>query len=305
LRHPVLTPHYHYPPITEAHVRGGCYLTGIGRGSIPPGTRYPPPGHPERYAFDFARGRLFGDFGLVWIAGGRGVFEAERGVRQAVREGDFLCLTPGRWHRYAPDRATGWEECWVCFNGDYPHRLQRAGELPQEPRRIRLDCPGAYERRLLQLLASAGTSEPTTTLAMGLRALALFAEIAAGPAEESAREDDGGSAPAGAANLVAEGKRFIEENLHRPIDLSALAASLGVTRRTLERRFRKEAGIPPGDYLIRCRVERAARMIASTGMPLKAVGYACGFSSPGQMIYGFRRHKGLAPGKFRAPGGGA
>lgn len=289
---------FYYPPIRDREVRDGCYLTSMGHGRHPAGVKYPRPGHPSQYDFDARRGRILPDFALVLIAGGGGFFENEREPEQRVRAGDFLCLTPGQWHRYEPDPETGWEEYWVCFNGDYPHRLQRNRELPVFPRLIRPAEPSPLEQRLKQILEMSETQSLATTLVLGLRSLALFMEIGglAGPVAVD-------TAQSNALSLCEEAMAQIRENLHRQVDLDVIAERLGVSRRTLERHFRNEAGISPGDFIIRSRVARARELIESTDMPIKSITYACGFRSPQQMIYDFHRHLGIAPGQFRASAG--
>lgn len=289
---------YYYPPINERDVGRGCYLTSIGSGCHAPGSPYPAAGHPPDYAFAPARGRVFPDFALVRISAGSGWFERRRDQPpEPVRPGDFFCLTPGDWHSYAPDPASGWTEAWVCFNGDYPHRLQRGGELPDQPRLLRPGPGGSFSRRFDGIIEALDSMGGSTTLGSGLRCLALYAEIAAskpGPAEADTLDSD-------MSGLCREVRKQIRENLHRKVDLDRIAASLGVTRRTLERRFRRECGTSPGRFLIEERVDRAIGLIESTGMPLKAIAYACGFGSPHRMIYDFRRRKGLNPGAFRKP----
>lgn len=289
---------FHYAPITDLNVRDGCYLTSMGHTRHAPGLVYPPSGHPEQYAFDANTGRVFSDFGLVLITRGRGFFEAEGEPAVEVEAGAFFCLTPSRWHRYAPDPKTGWEEYWLCFNGDYPHRLQMNGELPRRSVAVRPAGLATYRRRLLHILEALDSQEMATTLGMGLRGLALFAEISA-EAKEPPEDDAGKMEP----SICSGAMRYIRENLHRPINMSQLAAQYGVTRRTLERHFRMEAGFSPGEYVIRSRVERARGLIEGTEMPMKSVAYACGFSSPQQMIYDFHRQTGMAPGRFRVAAG--
>jgi AraC-like DNA-binding protein len=285
---------FYYPPIRERDVRDGCYLTSMGHTVHPAGVPYPLPGHPAQYDFDARRGRILSDFGLVLISAGEGVFENESEPEQPVRAGDFFCLTPGQWHRYEPNSDTGWEEYWVCFNGDYPHRLQSNCELPAFPRLIRPPDASLLERRLKLILEVLDSESMSTTLAMGLRSLALFTEVGsmAQPVSTDAGEE-------GSPSLCQEAMARIGENLHRSVDLDRIAAQLGVTRRTLERHFRREAGISPGDFIIRSRVERARGLIETTDMPIKSITYACGFRSPQQMIYDFHRHLGMAPGRFR------
>ena len=283
---------FHYPPISDAVVRDGCYLTSMGHVPHPPGSEYPPAGHPEQYNFDTSKGRVFSDFGLVLISSGSGFFQAEGEEEQVVEGGDFMCLSPGRWHRYGPDPKTGWEEHWLCFNGDYPHRLLANGQLPQNSCLIRPEDGEVFRRRLSLILEGVDSKDLTTTLGMGLRALALFNEIATPEVSEKRIPERSG--------LCEEAMAWMGENLHRAVGMGQVANHLGVTRRTLERHFRKETGLSPGAFLIRSRVERARSLIETTDMPMKSVAFAAGFSSPQQMIYDFNRHTGMPPSRFRS-----
>jgi len=288
---------FYYPPINERDLGRGCYLTSIGRGRHAAGSPYPAGGHPQDYAFEPSRGRVFPDFALVRISEGQGWFENRRDrPPEPVQPGDFFCLTPGSWHSYAPDPETGWTEAWVCFNGDYPHRLHRNAEWPEHAHLVRPKPDDGFAARFDNILQALEPSDRGSTLGSGLRCLALFAEVAGlDPTDEKPIPGDRGDESA----LCARARGHLLENLHRQVDLDTLAAHLGVTRRTLERRFGEETGQSPAAFLAAARVERAIGLIENTDMPLKAIAFACGFGSPHRMIYNFRRHKGMPPSGFK------
>jgi len=82
----------------------------------------PPGGHPKNYNFDWRRGRVLVDHQIVYISSGRGWFESRGVGRRRIESGDAFVLFPGVWHRYAPDRKTGWDEHWVGFDGETARR---------------------------------------------------------------------------------------------------------------------------------------------------------------------------------------
>src|SRR3546814_14437997 len=41
----------------------------------------------------------------------------------AIREGTIIILFPNEWHRYKPDKGTGWDEYWVGFKGNIADNL--------------------------------------------------------------------------------------------------------------------------------------------------------------------------------------
>jgi transcriptional regulator GlxA family with amidase domain len=81
---------------------------------------------------------------------------------------------------------------------------------------------------------------------------------------------------------------------------AVLAANAGVSVRHLTRLFRERLGEPPGQLVRRVRLELAARMLASTDLPLPEIARACGFSSAETMRQAFVAGYHITPSLFRA-----
>ena len=86
---------------------------------------------------------------------------------------------------------------------------------------------------------------------------------------------------------------------HRTISVDQIAESVGVTRRTLERRFRKSVGHPVVEEIIRSRLNRAKRLLQETEISVKVVAQLSGFPSEERMRVAFVRHEGISPLRFR------
>jgi AraC-like DNA-binding protein len=84
------------------------------------------------------------------------------------------------------------------------------------------------------------------------------------------------------------------------IDVSRLAASLGVTRQHLARRFAAHVGVPPKTF---CRVARLWSVVRSTaGGRVNWAGLAAdlGYSDQSHLVAEFRSFTGLTPGRWIA-----
>ena len=102
-------------------------------------------------------------------------------------------------------------------------------------------------------------------------------------------------------SLPAESIRaYIEEHFARIDGPDEIAEVFGVPLETLRRAFRREVGMPPGDYLRRVRVRRAQQLLAETGLRAAEVCYAVGWKredtgertfrhETGQTMQGYRR----------------
>lgn len=99
--------------------------------------------------------------------------------------------------------------------------------------------------------------------------------------------------------LVAQALRFTSEHGHERIRVSDVSAAVHVTRRTLERRFRRVLGRSIRDEIVRLRVERAKRLLAQSRTPIKRLASEAGFRDDLQMCTEFKRLEGITPSAYR------
>lgn len=81
--------------------------------------------------------------------------------------------------------------------------------------------------------------------------------------------------------------------------LEECARAAGVSLRTLQARCSKFLGHGPAEELLRLRLEHAARLLAETDLPLKAVAHRTGFASASYLCTAFSRERGMTPGAWR------
>jgi AraC family transcriptional regulator len=59
-------------------------------------------------------------------------------------------------------------------------------------------------------------------------------------------------------------------------------------------------GVPPHQFILRTRVERAKRLLANTHIPIAHIAAECGFCHQEHLTRAFRRLTGTTPAAFRA-----
>jgi len=111
-----------------------------------------------------------------------------------------------------------------------------------------------------------------------------------------ARRTDG-ALPQAKLRAVVE---FIEENLAADLALDDLAAVAHVSPYHFARQFRATTGLPPYQFVIARRVERAKQLLQGDGnVCLAQVALQAGFSDQSQLTRHFKRLVGVTPGRFR------
>jgi transcriptional regulator GlxA family with amidase domain len=73
---------------------------------------------------------------------------------------------------------------------------------------------------------------------------------------------------------------LMEENIEKPLSLDAIARSSGLSRRQIERLFRRHLDCVPKKYYLEMRLRRARELLLQTAMPIMDVTTSCGFKSP-------------------------
>ena len=104
--------------------------------------------------------------------------------------------------------------------------------------------------------------------------------------------------------LVAKARAAIAARIGERLPVLELARSLGVSRRSLELRFRAETGVPIGEAILDERLARAKDLLRTTSLPCEEIASACGICDASSLAHLFRRKFGASPSSFRAKPGG-
>jgi transcriptional regulator GlxA family with amidase domain len=95
----------------------------------------------------------------------------------------------------------------------------------------------------------------------------------------------------------------MRQHIETPLTVDEIARRVGVSRRSLERRFDGTLGKPPSDCYLSMRLEQAALLLGRTDQTVAAIAAATGFCDSSHFARLFRQHRGITPAKARlAPG---
>jgi AraC family transcriptional regulator len=95
---------------------------------------------------------------------------------------------------------------------------------------------------------------------------------------------------------------YIEGHLDAGVTLEQLAAVARLSPYHFARQFKRATGMPPHQYVIARRVERARQLLqGGDDLALAEVAAHAGFSDQSQFTRHFKRLVGVTPGQFRTP----
>jgi len=94
---------------------------------------------------------------------------------------------------------------------------------------------------------------------------------------------------------------LMEANIENPLPLEEIARQSGLSRRQIERLFKRHVHCVPKRYYLELRLKRARELLLQTSMPIMAISTACGFQSPPHFSKCYRSHFGRPPTAERQP----
>jgi AraC-like DNA-binding protein len=283
-----------YFPIGERDRQWGLYVSGVGSTSMLPGyPSYPKSVHPDAYMYTWQAGRVLHEYQAVYILRGPGVFESKTTGPQKVVPGTLMLLFPGEWHRYRPDRETGWDEYWVSFAGEQIDGWVRQEFFsPASP----LLCVGMDESLLHHFqelvdqtrAAPIGFQQIAAADVHRILAAALAAVRRLGMTDRN-------------EEIVRQAKAFLEENVERTVSMPVLARSLHISEDHFRRLFKHHTGMAPYEYYLELKMHRARQLLCETKLTLRQIAHALGFESPFHFSRAFKQRTGMPPSQWRTP----
>lgn len=92
---------------------------------------------------------------------------------------------------------------------------------------------------------------------------------------------------------------YINEHFAEPLSLETLAEAASLSPYYFTRIFSRQTGMTPHQYLIATRIGAAKFLLKTTELPIKEIGFSCGFSSESSFCTTFRKWEHMTPSEYR------
>jgi AraC-like DNA-binding protein len=224
-------------------------------------------------------------FSISYVCGGSLAYAA-RGERFDLVPGSIMVGRPGVDYVCVHDRG-GHGECisfryGPALTGGTPSWA--AACLPPLPELVVL---GELARSAIRGTSDVGLDEAGVLLASRLTAAA------------SARA--GSTAPVTTLDRrrAIDAALWIDAHAHEPVDLEAGAGVARLSPFHFLRLFGRVLGVTPHQYLVRCRLRRAAGLLADGAGSISDVALDVGFRDLSNFVRTFHRAAGMSPRRFR------
>lgn len=160
---------------------------------------------------------------------------------------------------------------------------------PQSALRVSCMQPSLYDA-VVRLLRTARDPTECRVLGPGISREILF-RVLSGEQGDTLRSL---ALRDGHAQRVGRAIQFLHDNFDQPLDVAAIARSVGVSGSTLHHAFKEVTALSPIQYLKKIRLHRALLLLTG-GLGAGEAAYRVGYGSPSQFTREFKRLFGFAP----------
>ncbi len=282
---------FKYLTVSPEDKQWGLSFTVVGRSTIEPNEKYPPVEHPTGYFFNWKSGRVLSEYQINYITQGEGVIETKKGVF-SINPGTIILIQPGMWHRYRPNKETGWTENYIGMEGDIIKRVFKNkilnGKQPIINCGLKEDLIDSYDY-IFKLVQKEKPGYQQIASGSALRLLGLVVSYV--------KNKDFKGLPIDSS--MEEAKFYMRKNLSQNIDFTELASSLNLGYSYFRKMFKKHTGVSPGQYHMQLRLMKAKELLLSTNMPIKEISLEIGMDSIHYFSRLFKNKMGVPPSEIR------
>lgn len=238
---------------------------------------------------------------ICYLVRGRQTYEVS-GEHFALTGGDLFVTFPGEVHSTAQLPQEKGVLYWIILRLSGTRRFlglpgPEAAALEDSLRSLpsRMFRGNRHLASLLDGLMQTGLAEPDPLTPLRLRAqlIAYLLEVIASAGEKP-------TAHGSRAKPLGKVLSHIRNNLDEPLTIPELAAIAGLSIPQFQNRFKRQFGVPPGEYVLRAKLEEACHRLRNTDQSITRIGLDLGFGSSQYFATTFRKFTLRTPSGYRS-----
>ncbi|MGH4050886.1 MAG: AraC family transcriptional regulator [Clostridium sp.] len=229
-------------------------------------------------------------FLLHYIISGSGTFECD-GKSYTLHENQGFLICPDIITYYEASSNDPWVYTWIGFRGIKAESFLKNVKLDKD--NPVFSCKGDVIKKCFENIRGSSSYKFGYELRLQGYLSILLSEITEqlglGIIKGEGHKE----------NYVKKSIQFIETNYSRTISIESLADYIGLNKNYLSTIFSDLLGIPPQEYLIKYRVNRACKLLSNKDLTISEISRSVGYDDPLGFSKIFKRIKGVSPKAYR------
>ncbi|MDB5121816.1 MAG: transcriptional regulator, AraC family [Sphingobacteriales bacterium] len=230
---------------------------------------------------------------LIYCIKGKGHYIIDNTRFEVVANQFILLPATDKYMRYWADHDDPWTIYWVHYTGAIIHELNKSlninifkgpVQIPFNVKAIEI-WEGIYQ--CLEMGYSIDNLCNTSFCLYHLLASFIYSE-------KHILTENGGQ-----KDIITESIINMKSNLDKKLTVEDMAGLLNLSSSHFSNVFRKNTGMPPIDYFINLKMQRACQLLYANESRIKAIAMQLGYDDPYYFSRIFKKYMGSSPGKYK------
>lgn len=246
---------------------------------------------------DFSWGPGIKDhYKLHYVHSGRGILKVGD-TSYHLEKGNGFLICPNILVSYKPVSEEPWNYSWVAFNGvNAETYLNRANLNATNP--VFKCTQEDHINNCFKAIFDSTKCEKS----MDLKSLSNFYDLLSILIDETRVLTTDNNSTKHQDTYIKQAIEFIDTNYSRKISIEEIAGYVGINRKYLSQLFSDILNIPPQNYLINFRLQKACDLLTSSSLSINEISNSIGYNDPFLFSKIFKKYKGVSPTGYRVSG---
>ncbi|MHC4871191.1 MAG: AraC family transcriptional regulator [Planctomycetota bacterium] len=201
-------------------------------------------------------------------------------------QGDLFAFIPGHRIEYYDYPETPWKYLWITLEGNEAERMLAEAGITADNTHLANFTEQLETANILkdiELEFSRSNVTPFKSAAMAYSLFDCICRYTTPQASDRCRQ------------VSALCRSIIDNQYMEDIGIEQISEKLEISRATLFRKFKKDYGLSPKEYMVKVRVDKALYLMKNTRYSLKQISKATGFNSSSYFCRILKKHTKLSP----------
>lgn len=227
---------------------------------------------------------------IIFSIKGNGILKVNGEIKN-IPEGSYFYLKPNEAHEYYKNSDT-WETHWIMFSGENIENLLK--KLSFNESTVYYNKNNIKVMKIYNDISNTLKScEKFSGFIASTYLYNLLVEIYISRQTENAINNSCDR------DIISPIIDYINLNFTNDIELETLAKLVDVTPQYLCKVFKKKLLIRPFEYITRCRIQEAKKLLLSSNMTIKNIASSVGFRDTSYFCATFKKYETISPSQFR------
>jgi AraC family transcriptional regulator, arabinose operon regulatory protein len=227
---------------------------------------------------------------LMYVMEGKGSYIDNKGS-QPLKPGSFLLRSPSNTHSIYRDPKQNWVEFFIILPKHFYDFLNDSRYLPQMDSSLDIGINLSWLERIHGLIKLTNNLPPSRDMQIYQEIISFFGEINTKllPVDVT---------PQSQQDMLTLSD-FIDSQSSLRLSNEELAQKAGYGVENFRKLFKEIIGCSPQDYVIRCRIRQAQKMLWENKLNLQNIALTLGYPDLASFSRQFKKFCGCAPSKYQ------